>query len=158
MEIFDFLSKDAIIMDFQAKNKDDAIKKLVNFLVEIKAIEKVKSTILKVQERESLGSTALGNGVAIPHAKSKDIKKITGVLAISSKGVDFKSLDGELSHIFFLLLSPLDVSNFHLKALSIIARLLKNKFCRNDILNAKNKDEIIKIIEKETKLLVQENK
>ena len=99
--------------------------------------------------REVLGSTGIGQGVGIPHGKSENIKNLVAAFGLSKEGVDFESLDGEAAHIFFLLLAPEDSAGPHLKALARISRLLKDRYVRGALKNAKSEKDIIKIINDE---------
>ncbi len=99
--------------------------------------------------RESLGSTAIGQGIAIPHAKSDCVEKLVAAFGISRKGIDFDSLDGEPAHIFFLLVAPQDSAGPHLKALARISRLLKDKYFRDSLRNSPDDKAVVKIISQE---------
>jgi PTS system nitrogen regulatory IIA component len=112
----------------------------------IKEKEKLVKTLMN---REALGSTGIGQGIGIPHAKSNAIKELIGALGISQSGVDFDSLDGEPTKIFFLLVAPEDAAGPHLKALARISRMLKDKFLRDSFLTARDEKTIINIIAKE---------
>ena len=102
-----------------------------------------------LRARESLGSTAIGQGIAIPHAKSDCVSKLVAAFGLSKKGVDFDSLDGELAYIFFLLVAPQDSAGPHLKALARISRLLKDKYFRDSLRACTDEKAIIKIIYEE---------
>lgn len=151
MKIMDFLSKDAILTDIKATKKEEAIKELVEGLVAVGEVDKNNRTklISALMERESLGSTAIGQGIAIPHAKSDCVTKLTGAFGLSKKGVDFDSLDGEKVYIFFLLVAPIDSAGPHLKALARISRLLKDKYFRDNLRLCVDSQSVIKIISQE---------
>lgn len=152
MRIFDFLAEDAIKIDLQAKNKAEVIEELVEILVKNKRITDKKNAIKTLLEREELGSTGVGQGVAIPHGKSNTVKELIGALGISKAGINFDALDGERVHLFFLLLAPDGVGGTHLKALARISSLLKDKHFRKILLEAKTKKEIIDTIKNEEQL------
>ncbi len=99
--------------------------------------------------REALGSTAIGQGIAIPHAKSDCMTKLVAAFGLCKKGIDFDSLDGEPAYIFFLLLAPQDSAGPHLKALARISRLLKDKYFRDSLRASVDADSVIKIISQE---------
>ena len=122
MKISDFLSKKAISTDIKSNKKEEVIKELVDLLISSGEIDKRhrNKVIEGLMTRESLGSTAIGQGVAIPHAKVNYVSKLVAALGLSKKGVDFNSLDGEAAYIFFLLLAPQDSAGPHLKALARI--------------------------------------
>ncbi|MDR1260094.1 MAG: PTS sugar transporter subunit IIA [Endomicrobium sp.] len=149
MQIMDFLNQDSILIDLKSIDKKSAIIELVEVLRNEKEIKKIDEIIDVVLKREKLGSTGIGQGVAIPHGKTNIVHKQTGVLGISRKGIEFNSLDGELVHIIFLLIGPVEIVEQHLKALSRISRLFKDKFLRQTIKNAVTVEEIIKIIQQE---------
>lgn len=151
MKIMDFLSPDAITIDLRSVNKTDAIKELVDLLITAGKVEKKdKAKVVELlMAREALGSTAIGHNVGIPHAKVDCIKTLVGAFGLSKKGVDFDSLDGEPVYIFFLLLAPQDSAGPHLKALARISRLIKDKYFRDILKQAKDKKSIVDIIESE---------
>ena len=149
MKIMDFLSPDVIAVDLKATDKKSAIVELVEMLKSTKKVKKTDEIIEVVLEREKLGSTGIGQGVAIPHGKTDVLQEQAGALGISRKGIEFNSLDGEPVHIIFLLVGPVEVAGQHLKALSRISRLFKDKFLRQAIRDAKTKEEIVKIIQQE---------
>ena len=149
MNIMDFLCQDAITVDLKAQNKKDAIIELIESLKTSKKIKKTDEIIEVVLEREKLGSTGIGQGVAIPHGKTDALTEQVGVLGISKKGIEFNSLDGEPVYIIFLLVGPVEVTGQHLKALSRISRLFKDKFLRQAIKDAETKEDVIKIIQQE---------
>lgn len=148
MQIMDFLSKKAILTDIKATKKEDVIKELVEVLINAGEIEKRNRAKLidALMGRESLGSTAIGQGIAIPHAKSDCVSKLVAAFGLSKKGVDFDSLDGEPAYIFFLLVAPQDSAGPHLKALARISRLLKDKYFRDSLRACADDKSIIKII------------
>ncbi|HDM37982.1 MAG TPA: PTS sugar transporter subunit IIA, partial [Candidatus Omnitrophica bacterium] len=91
----------------------------------------------------------IGQGIAIPHGKSPDIKEMKAALGISKRGINFDALDGEPVYIFFLLLAPVNSAGPHLKALARISRLLKDKYFRDSLRKATDKQTVIKIIKQE---------
>jgi nitrogen PTS system EIIA component len=156
MNIVEFLSKKAIIPDLKSAKKEDIIKELVEALITAGEIEKKHRNKLTdaLMAREALGSTAIGQGVAIPHAKCDCVDQLIAAFGISKKGVDFDSLDGELAYIFFLLVAPQDSAGPHLKALARISRLLKSKYFRDSLRTCQDEKAIIKtiVLEDEKKL------
>lgn len=148
MKIMDFLSKNAISADIKATKKEDVLKELVDLLVTAGEIEKKDQNKLieQLMAREALGSTAIGQGVGIPHAKSSCVSKLVASFGLSQHGVDFDSLDGEKVYIFFLLVAPMDSAGPHLKALARISRLLKDKYFRESLKDSKDAVSILKTI------------
>jgi len=151
MKIMEFLSRKAIITDIKSVKKEDVIKELVDALISGGDIEKRHRNKLidALMARESLGSTAIGQGVAIPHAKLDCVDKLIAAFGLSKKGVDFDSLDGEPAYIFFLLVAPQDSAGPHLKALARISRLLKDKYFRDSLRACVEDKAVIKIITQE---------
>ena len=149
MKIMDFLCPQAIIINLEADDKKSAISELVQSLSAAKKVKKPDEVISVIMEREKLGSTGIGQGVAIPHGKTDIVPQQVGALGISQRGVEFNSLDGEPVYIVFLLCGPVDIAGQHLKALARISRLLKDRFVRTALRDAKSVDEVIKIISKE---------
>lgn len=151
MLIMDFLSKKAIVTDIKSSKKEDVLRELVDALINAEEIEKRyrNKLVEALMAREALGSTAIGQGIAIPHAKSDCVTKLIGAFGLSKKGVDFDSLDGEPAYIFFLLVAPQDSAGPHLKALARISRLLKDKYFRDGLRNSIDEKAVIKIISQE---------
>lgn len=151
MKINEFLCKAAVTNDLQSTNKADVIAEMVGLLVEAGAIDKKhKNKIIEsLMAREALGSTAIGQGIAIPHAKSEHVTELVSTLAVSKKGIGFDSLDGEPAYIFFLLIAPADSAGPHLKALARVSRLLKDKFFRESLKNTKTSKDIIELVAQE---------
>ncbi len=151
MQIMDFLSKKAILTDIKSTSKEEVIKEMVDYLIEAGDVEKRNRNKLidALMSREALGSTAIGQGIAIPHAKCDCVDKLVAAFGLSKKGVDFDSLDGELAYIFFLLVAPQDSAGPHLKALARISRLLKDKYFRDTLRTCVDEKSVIKVITQE---------
>ena len=151
MKISDFLCREAVTNDLKAATKSDIIPEMVGLLIESGTLEKKhKAKVIEVlMAREALGSTAIGQGIAIPHGKSETTDQLIAALAISKKGVHFDSLDGEPSYIFFLLIAPIDSAGPHLKVLAKVSRLLKDKFFRESLKSAKSAKDILDLISQE---------
>ena len=146
MNIKDFLK--AVSSDLKATNKEEVISELVDLLIKNGDIKKGQKTkvVEVLMAREALGSTAIGQGIAIPHGKTDCVDKLIGCLGVSKSGLDFDSLDGEPAHIFFLLVAPVDSAGPHLKALARISRLLKDKFIRDNLKAVKDDDDMLKLV------------
>ena len=115
-------------------------------LVGLKDRDKVLQAVL---EREKIMSTGIGDGIAIPHGKSDAVTELSAALGIHKRGVDFDALDGEPTFVFFLLVSPANVSGPHIKALARISRMLKNDNFKKKLIEAGSSEEILGIIEAE---------
>jgi PTS system nitrogen regulatory IIA component len=135
----------------KARNKEELIEELVSLLVSSGSIEKkYKSKVVEViMAREALGSTAIGQGIAIPHGKSDSVSQLVAGLGVSKKGVSFDSLDGEPAYIFFILIAPQDSAGPHLKALARVSRLLKDKYFRDSLKSVKDHKGIIELVSQE---------
>ena len=149
MKIMDFLDKNAITVSLKADSKEGAIKELVDLMVKAGTIKNKDEMAKTLLAREALGSTGIGQGIGIPHGKSKNIKDLVAAFGISQKGVNFDSLDGEPVYIFFLLIAPEESAGPHLKALARISRLLKDKYFRDRLRKAKDEKEVVGIIQEE---------
>ena len=151
MKLIDVLTEDCVFAELNAQDRDGVIKELLDKLVNCGRISKDKEQVIlkALIDREELGSTAIGNGVAIPHAKIEVVDNIIAAFGISHKGVDFNALDGEKVYLFFLLIAPSESAGPHLKVLARITRLLRDKNFREILMKAKSKEEAIKLIEEE---------
>ena len=154
MKILDFLSEDCILCGMDGKTKKEVITELVEVLAKKKLVKDVDKTVEAIIKRENTGSTGIGQGVAIPHAKSENVSKIVASLGISRTGVEFNSLDGEPAYIIFLMLAPPESVSEHLQAIAKVSRLLKDKFFRQSLKDARRSREVIKMIKEEDELLV----
>jgi mannitol/fructose-specific phosphotransferase system IIA component (Ntr-type) len=133
MKFADFICQDAILAQLSAVDKESSIREMVQALSKAGQIdaEQAESIVKAIMKREELGSTGIGRGVAVPHTKHPSVDRLVGTVAVSSQGVDFTSLDGEVVHLFFLLVSPPDRPGDHLRALENISRQLRDDtFCR----------------------------
>jgi len=151
MKISEFLNPKAVSAHLKGGSKEEVIDELVGLLINAGAIDKKnKKKVFEVlMAREALGSTAIGQGIAIPHGKCDCVKKLVGCIGISKSGINFDSLDGEPAYIFFLLVAPIDSAGPHLKALARISRLLKDKFIRDSLKAINDDKDIVKIIQQE---------
>lgn len=154
MKLHNLLIRDMIIEELDSQDREGALKEMVNFLKKKKKVSKEKELYEKLLQREELGSTAIGEGVAIPHCKIKGVKSPIILLAISKKNVDFQSLDGKPSNIFFLVVSSPDNPSLNLQILAAIASLVrKSGSLLKKILNAGNISAILEIIREEEEKL-----
>jgi nitrogen PTS system EIIA component len=149
MKIMEFLNKNAVTVNLKSTDKEGIIKELVDLLAKAEDLRNREDLVKALLTRESLGSTGIGQGIGIPHAKSCSVKDLVAAFGVSQKGVNFDSLDGEPAYIFFLLLAPEESAGPHLKALARISRMLKDKFFRELLRKAKDEKEIIRIIQEE---------
>jgi mannitol/fructose-specific phosphotransferase system IIA component (Ntr-type) len=144
MRFADFICRDAILATLAALDKEGAVREMVQALCKAGKVEKqeYESIVKAILKREELGSTGIGRGVAVPHTKHPSVDRLVGSVAVSAQGVDFASLDGEVVHLFFLLVSPPDRPGDHLRALENISRQLRDDtFCKF-LKQAKNVEDI----------------
>lgn len=154
LKLQNLLIQDMIITELEYQDRESAIKEMVNFLKRKNRISKKKELYDRLFQREELGSTAIGEGVAIPHCKMKGVKDPIVLLAISKNGVNFHSTDGKPSHVFFLVVSSPDNPSLNLQILAAIAHLVrKSSSLVKKVLKAKNINTILDVIyEEEEKL------
>jgi PTS system nitrogen regulatory IIA component len=149
MKILDILSRDSIIAELLGKTKRQVLEELTDALVRQKPQVNRTRLVEVLLERERLGSTGIGDGIAIPHGKLKDLDQLALSFGRSTPGVDFESMDGKPAHLFFLLVAPENCAGIHLRALAKIARLLKNSAIRKRLGTAATQDEIYTILQEE---------
>jgi PTS system nitrogen regulatory IIA component len=146
MKLVDFLDRDLVLPDLTAKTKNEVLAELVaalgRKLPDLDA-DKTRQVLL---EREHLGTTGIGEGVAIPHGKMEDLQEIVLVVGRSKKGVDFDALDFKPCTIFFLVLAPEQVAGTHLRILATISRLLRDENFRRSFLSAADRDELWRLL------------
>ena len=156
MKLFDFLVSEATVDELDCTEKQPVIQELIDKLVEGGKLKKkdAGSVLKAIMDRENLGSTGIGRGVAVPHTKHAAVKQLTGCLGRSRKGVSFAAIDGEPVHLIFLLISPPDQPGPHLKALEHISVVLRDENFSRFLKRARDKDELISLIaEADEKLL-----
>ncbi|OGR83387.1 MAG: hypothetical protein A2902_03025 [Elusimicrobia bacterium RIFCSPLOWO2_01_FULL_64_13] len=149
MNLLDFLPDRAIRIDLKSQTKKEVLKDLVEILVEAHHISNPDGILEALLEREELGSTGIGQGIAIPHGKSDSVTEVVAALGISKRGIDFDALDGEPVYLFFMLVAPSNAAGIHLKILAKISRLLKDKFFRQALRESKSPEELTKLIRDE---------
>ena len=148
MKILDVLPKEAIIDNLKAQDKKGVLEELAMPIAGITGLNQ-EDLVRVLIERERLGSTGIGGGIGIPHGKLKDLDSLVLGFGLTRKGVDFDSMDGRPTHIFFLLLTPENSTGLHLKLLARISKILKYDPFRERLLNAADKEEIYAIINDE---------
>ena len=149
MKIMDFLSTKAVNANIKATDKEGVIRELVDSLTKAEDIKNKEDLVRALLTRESLGSTGIGQGIGIPHAKSPNAKNLVAAFGLSQKGVNFDSLDGDPVYILFLLIAPEESAGPHLKAQARISRMLKDKYFRDMLRKSKDEKEILRIIQDE---------
>jgi PTS system nitrogen regulatory IIA component len=142
MTITDILSADRVVPELAATTKDGVLQELASLLVGQILQATPDRLVAVLRERERLNSTAIGDGIAIPHGRLSGTKSVVAGFARSRAGVDFDSVDRQPTHLFFVLIAPDDAAAMHLKALARISRLLKDKSFREQLLALGTREEI----------------
>jgi PTS system nitrogen regulatory IIA component len=146
MQLEQIFKIEFINADLSARNKDEALAEMVNTIIR-GGIKLDSSSIIEIlKQRENLGSTGIGEGVAIPHGKISALNDIIVAFGRSIEGVAFDSLDGKPVHLLFLLLAPENSAGQHLKILAKISKMLKDINFRKKLLKAKSQSDLYKII------------
>ncbi len=138
MRISQLISESRIDPDLSARSKTGVLESLSGILARDLPDSDAKDIFAVLQERERLGTTGIGNGTAIPHGRRDELSAPIAALGRSVQGIDFNAMDGKPVHLFVALLSPASSSVSHLKALSLISRLLRNHSLRKRLLAADN--------------------
>jgi PTS system nitrogen regulatory IIA component len=146
MRLSDILEEKNVIPDLKSKDKRGVLEELVDTIVRNDPSLDKSSLVKVLLERERLGSTGIGDGVAIPHGKFQGIKTPIVSFGRSRKGLDFETMDGEPAFLFFLLVAPENSASIHLKALAKIAKILKSSSFREALIKVPTKEELYRAI------------
>ena len=147
MRIIDLLKEDGILLNANVNSKKEAIEVLVDLMDKegyLNDKEEYKNEVLK---REELSTTGIGDGIAIPHGKTKAVKCAGLSSMVVKDGVDFDSLDGNKANLFFMIAAPEEANNLHLEVLARLSTILMDEEFRNTLINAKDKKEFLKLID-----------
>ncbi len=152
MNISDALRESCVVADLKGETKEEVLTELVSALRQEGLIPDVGEALKVILEREKLGSTGIGEGVAIPHGKMRGVETILCAFGRSKKGVQFGSVDRRPVHIFFLLLAPEETTGLHLKMLSRISRILRDASFRSKLVEQADADRLYRdIVEEDRK-------
>jgi PTS system nitrogen regulatory IIA component len=146
MKLSELIDEGCILPELKAKDKKGVLEELADALVRREPSIDKKALVKVLLERERLGSTGIGDGVAIPHGKFHGISRPIVSFGRSRTGLDFDSMDGEPVNLFFLLVAPENSASIHLKALAKIAKILKNSSLRKTLMEAPGKKELCQTI------------
>ncbi|MBM4331431.1 MAG: PTS sugar transporter subunit IIA [Deltaproteobacteria bacterium] len=152
MKILDILDKRMIIPQLASTSKEGVLRELVRAIARVENQVDENRLMEILLERESLGSTGIGEGVAIPHGKSRDVQRIFASFGRSIAGLDFQSMDGKPTHLFFLLIAPENSAGIHLKALARISRLMKDSVFRKRLMEMNSAEEIYSLFSEEDEI------
>lgn len=151
MKFTDFLSKEYCLMNLKAQTKEEAIRELAAVLNNMGKVRDYEDFIKHVMEREKLGSTGIGNRVAIPHTPTNSVEGLVVVFGRSSAGIDFQSVDGEeVNSIFLMGTNPQDL-NIYLKLLATLSKLLNDRTFREEFMRADTAEEVIEVFKRHEK-------
>jgi nitrogen PTS system EIIA component len=153
MKIREILPDALVIPSLQGQTKEAVVRELAEHMAAHYPQIDAERLIEVLWERERLGSTAIGDGIAIPHGKLPGLREVLGAFGRHLQGVDFQSLDGGPTQLFFLLVAPEDSVGLHLKALARVSRLLKDRAFRARLLAAPDQAELCRIIREEDERL-----
>ena len=148
MKIEDLLSPDLMIMDLKATTQEEAIKEMADLEVKQGVVNNEEEFIKSIWAREKESTTGIGEGIAMPHARNKYINRAAVLFAKSPKGIDYKALDGQPVHLFFMITAPAGADNTHLQALAKLSSLLINPDVVNALKAATTPEEVIDIFKK----------
>lgn len=149
MKLSEFLFPEAFVPQLQSEDAEGVVRELVEALVRARKIprNRIGAVVEAILQRERLGSTGIGRGIAVPHAKHRCVKRVVGTVGLSARGVDFAALDGEPVYVFFLLLSPPQSAQEHVAALGMISEMLKHDtFCRF-LRQARTQQDLVDLLE-----------
>lgn len=129
MRLVDFVVKDSLVPDLRAETKEEAIRILVHSLLEAGRVQmpEYENIVKAILKRETLGTTGIGGGVAIPHARHTSIERLIGTIGVAPKGIGFDSKDGKPVHVIVLIISPHDRPGDHLRALENVSSALRRE-------------------------------
>jgi PTS system nitrogen regulatory IIA component len=149
MKIMDILVRDAVILDVESDSKEPLLEEMARALSKSVPSLDTGRLLGVLVEREALQSTGIGEGVAIPHGKMPGLNDLVASFARSRKGLDFDSIDGQPTHLFFLLVVPEHSGGAHLKALARISRFFRDPAFRQKLIDAESLDAVFAAIEAE---------
>ncbi|RKX70137.1 PTS sugar transporter subunit IIA [candidate division WOR-3 bacterium] len=146
LKLADRLSPETVITNLKAREKMGAIREIAEHLVKKGLILNNEEFLRAIDNRENLESTGIGDGIAIPHAKTDAVRDLILTLAISKAGVDFEAVDGKPSHIIFMIVSPDSHKGEYIRILARLSKLVRKKGFKDRLLEARSKAEIIDVI------------
>jgi fructose-specific phosphotransferase system IIA component len=146
MRLSELLNEQSVNLSLQARDKESSIKELVQLLESAHGVNTRGEILSKVLQRESMMSTGIGNGVAIPHGKTRLLDHLLAACGVSQAGIDFDSMDGEPATLFLLLVSPESQRGPHVKALANVSRLLKEESVRNALRQSTTPAEFLRVL------------
>ncbi len=147
MYLSELLNEDSILLELQSRDKESCIKELVQLLETAHRINTKGEILSKVLQRESMMSTGIGNGVAIPHGKTRQLDHLIAACGVARGGIEFDSMDGEPASLFILLVSPENLRGPHVKALANVSRLLKEESVRTSLQKSESPKKFLEVLQ-----------
>ena len=151
MRIVDLINKNSVKLDLNTKSKLDVVDELVDLVNDSGNLNDKNEYKKAILAREKLGTTAIGEGVAIPHAKNKSVNKACLAAGVSKEGIDYEAFDDSLSHLFFMIAAPDGANDTHLEVLSRLSTILMDESFRNDLMNSPSVEEFLDLINEKEK-------
>ena len=151
MRIVDLINKNSISLNLNSNNKQDVIDELVDLVYKSGNLNDKNEYKEAILAREELSTTAIGEGVAIPHAKNKSVNKATLAAGISKEGIDYEAFDGSLSHLYFMIAAPDGANDTHLEVLSRLSTILMDEEFRKKLINSISIEEFLSLIDEKEK-------
>ena len=151
MRIVDLINKNSVKLDLNTKSKLDVVDELVDLVNDSGNLNDKNEYKKAILAREKLGTTAIGEGVAIPHAKNKSVNKACLAAGVSKEGIDYEAFDDSLSHLFFMIAAPDGANDTHLEVLSSLSTILMDESFRNDLMNSPSVEEFLDLIDEKEK-------
>lgn len=151
MELSEYISTKLTKLELTSTTKADAIKELVEMLDAAGYLTDAEAFLKAVFDREKVGSTGIGRGIAIPHSRTAMVRNVVVAVGRSANGIDFEAIDNRPVHLIFLIAAPVESGGLYLKALARLSRLLRYQDFRNKLMEASSVEEIVEIISAEEK-------
>lgn len=151
MELTEFIYPQLIKLELESTGKVDGIKELIDMLDTAGYLTDSDAFLKSVLEREKVGSTGIGKGIAIPHSRTSAVREVVVAIGRSKKGIEFDSLDNRPVHLIFLIAAPIESGGLYLKALARLSRLLRYQEFRNELMNATTVEEVVEVVSSEEK-------
>lgn len=156
MKIIDLLNKNSILLNFEANSKENAIDQLVDLMDASGNLTNKELYKQKILEREQQSTTGIGEKIAIPHAKTEAVKTATLAAAVSPQGIDYEALDGQPSHLFFMIAAPEGANNTHLDVLSRLSAMLMDEDFRQTLLESTSVEQFLKLIDQKERDITED--
>ncbi len=149
MRLVDFVVKDSLVPDLKAESKEQAVRILVNSLVDSGRVQapEFENIVRAILKRETLGTTGIGGGVAIPHARHTSVERLIGTIGIVPDGLSFDSKDGKPVHVIVLIISPHDRPGDHLRALENVSSALRREEFVNQLKRCSSREQLENLLD-----------